>query len=113
MTAPTDMNDWNRKIIEEFRANEVRVGGPFEGAPMMLVHHTGAPTDPDCHHNLKAHPSTTVEIGTETIPVEATEVTGPEREEVWAKAVAQSPGFGEYREKTTRVIPVIRLTRTS
>ncbi len=140
MTAPTDMNDWNRKIVEEFRANEGRVGGPFEGAPMILVHHigaksgtervtplvyfpqpeggiviiaskAGAPTNPDWYHNLKANPQVTVEVGTETFPVEVAEVEGAERDEIWAGAVAANPGFGEYQKKTTRTIPVVRLSR--
>lgn len=140
MTAPADMNDWNRKIVEEFRANEGRVGGPFEGAPMILVHHVGAksgtervtplvyfpqpdgrfviiaskagaPTNPDWYHNLKANPSTTVEVGTETFPVEASEVEGTERDGIWAAAVAANPGFGEYQKKTSRVIPVLTLSR--
>lgn len=140
MTAPTDMNGWNTKIVGEFRANEGRVGGPFEGAPMILVHHlgaksgtervtplvyfpqpdgemviiaskAGAPTNPDWYHNLKAHPSITVEVGAETFPVEATEVLGSERQEIWAAAVAVNPGFGEYQRKTTRTIPVVLLTR--
>ncbi len=95
------MSDWNTKIIEEFRANEGRVGGPFEGAP----------TNPDWYHNLTANPKIDVEVGTETFPVEATELESPEREKVWDQAVAKNPGFGEYQEKTTRIIPVIRLTR--
>jgi len=140
VTAPTDMNDWNRKIIEEFRANEGRVGGPFEGAPMILVHHigaksgtervtplvyfpqpddqiviiaskAGAPTNPDWYHNLKANPKITVEVGTETFAVEAAEVEGAERDTIWDAAVAANPGFGEYQTKTSRLIPVLRLTR--
>ncbi len=136
------MSDWNTAIIEEFRANEGQVGGPFEGAPMILVHHigaksgtervtplvyfpeargqmviiaskAGAPTNPDWYHNLKANPAVNVEVGTETFPVEAAEVAGAEREEVWSRVVAANPGFGEYQEKTTRTIPVIRLTRVA
>jgi deazaflavin-dependent oxidoreductase (nitroreductase family) len=134
------MSDWNDKIIEEFRANEGRVGGPFEGAPMILVHHigaksgtervtplvwfpqddgaliiiasaAGAPNNPDWYHNLKANPNVDVEVGTETFPVTTTEVTGAERDEIWSKVVAANPGFGEYQQKTTRLIPVLRLTR--
>ncbi len=134
------MSDWNAKIIEEFRANEGRVGGPFEGAPMILIHHigartgtervaplvyfpqddgtmviiaskAGAPTNPDWYHNLKANPSIEVEVGTETFRVTTEEVLGEERDQVWAKVVAERPGFGEYQEKTSRKIPVLRLTR--
>ena len=71
----------------------------------------GAPQNPVWYHNLKAHPSITVEVGTETFPVEATEVLGSERQEIWAAAVAVNPGFGEYQRKTTRTIPVVLLTR--
>ena len=142
MSAPTDMNDWNRKIIEEFRANEGRVGGPFEGAPMILVHHigaksgtervtplvyfteddgrlviiaskAGAPTNPDWYHNLKANPDVEVEVGTETFPVVAAEAVGPERDEIWDRVVTANPGFGEYQTKTARQIPVIVLTRAA
>ncbi|HZG91218.1 MAG TPA: nitroreductase/quinone reductase family protein [Pseudonocardia sp.] len=134
------MSDWNAKIIEEFRANEGRVGGPFEGAPMILIHHigartgtervapliyfpqddggmviiaskAGAPTNPDWYHNLKANPSIEVEVGTETFRVATEEVVGEERERIWAKVVAERPGFAEYQENTTRTIPVLRLTR--
>jgi deazaflavin-dependent oxidoreductase (nitroreductase family) len=136
------VSDWNDKIIAEFRANEGRVGGPFEGAPMILIHHlgaksgtervtplrsfpepdgrfviiaskAGAPTNPDWYHNLKAHAVIDVEVGTETFPVVASEVDGAERDEIWSRIVADSPGFGEYQEKTTRTIPVFMLTRAS
>jgi deazaflavin-dependent oxidoreductase (nitroreductase family) len=136
----SDINDWNKKIIEEFRANGGKVGGPFEGAPMILVHHTGArtgtervtplvtfpedddryvivaskagaPTNPDWYHNLKAHPRTSVEVGTETFPVEVVELEGAERESVWTKVKQASPGFAEYERKTTRTIPLLRLVR--
>ncbi len=134
------MSDWNQKIIEEFRANGGKVGGPFEGATMILVHHigarsgtervtplvtfpqddgryviiaskAGAPTNPDWYHNLKAHPKVDVEVGTETFPVEVVELTGAEREAVWSEVKAASPGFAGYEEKTTRTIPVLQLTR--
>ncbi len=134
------MSDWNTKIIEEFRANEGRVGGPFEGAPMILVHHigarsgvervtplvyfpeadgrmviiaskAGAPTNPDWFHNLKANPEVDVEVGADTFPVSVAEATGDDRDEIWSRVVAASPGFGEYQEKTTRTIPVLVLTR--
>ena len=138
------MSDWNSQIIDEFRANEGRVGGPFEGAPMVLVHHTGrksgtervtplvylpgdsdgelyifaskagAPTHPDWYRNLIAAGQTTIEVGTETYPVTVTEVTGEERDRIYAAQVERNPGFGEYAEKTKgiRVIPVLRLTRS-
>ncbi len=133
------IHDWNRNIIDEFRANEGKVGGQFEGAPMVLLTHTGrksgqqrtnplvymadgdrylifaskggAPTDPDWFHNLKSNPDASVEIGTDKFDVTATEVTGEERDRLWAKNVAQRPTFGEYEQKTTRKIPVVALTR--
>ena len=133
------MSDWNASIIEEFRANEGRVGGMFEGAPMILIHHVGAktrtervsplvyfpedggrmliiaskggsPTNPDWYHNLKANPRINVEVGTQTFPVSAEELDPSERDQVWARLVAERPGFGEYQERTTRTIPVVRLT---
>lgn len=134
------MDDFNTQIIKEFRANEGRVGGPFEGAPMILIHTVGAksgqervsplvwfpqddgslviiaskggaPTHPAWYHNIKANPTFEVEVGTETFKVDAEELQGEERDRVWAAAVAERPGFGEYQEKTTRLIPVLRLTR--
>ena len=140
MAAENDFNEWNRKIIEEFRANGGKVGGRFEGAPMILVHHVGArtgtqrvnpmvyfadgdrilivaskggaPTNPDWYHNLKANPLTEVEVGTERFPVEVAEVTGDERATVWERIVAAMPGFGDYQRNTDRTIPVLALTRT-
>lgn len=136
------MSDWNDAIIEEFRANEGRVGGPFEGAPMVLIHHlgartgtervtplmyfpqddgsmlviaskAGAPTNPDWYHNLRAHPKIDVEVGTATFPVEVTELDRAERDAVWPGLVAAAPGFGDYQTRTDRIIPVLRLRRVS
>jgi deazaflavin-dependent oxidoreductase (nitroreductase family) len=135
----TAQNDFNAQIIAEFRANGGKVGGPFAGAPMVLVTHQGAksgerrvsplvylpdgdrfiifaskggaPTNPAWYHNLLAHPDVSIEVGTETIPVRATEVTGAERDQLYAKQSALRPAFGEYQEKTTRKIPVIALVR--
>ncbi|MDQ1375375.1 MAG: hypothetical protein QOJ09_2713 [Actinomycetota bacterium] len=134
-----DPNDWNAKIIEEFRANHGKVGGPFEGAPMLLLHHKGAksstervnplvylpkdgayvvfaskggaPTNPDWYHNLLAHPKTTVDVGDDTHDVVARVAEGKEREELWEGIKAERPGFAEYEQKTSRVIPVIVLER--
>ena len=134
------MSDWNAKIIDEFRANEGRVGGPFQGAPMVLIHHigarsgtervtplvyfpqddrsmviiaskAGAPTNPDWYHNLKANPEIDVEVGTETFPVVVEELVGSERERIWQAVVAERPGFGGYQAKTSRTLPLLRLTR--
>lgn len=135
------MSGWNEKIIEEFRANEGRVGGPFEGARMIILHTVGArsgaeretpviwfpdgesmlvvasaagaPRHPAWYHNLMAHPRIDVEVGIDRFAVEAGEVTGAERDALWARIVAEAPGFGEYQTKTDRVIPVVRLTRAT
>ena len=139
MSGSSGPNDWNQKIIEEFRANAGKVGGYFEGAPMILIHHIGArsgtervnpltylpdgedmviaatkggaPTNPDWYYNLKGHPRIEVEVGTATFPVKATEVTGEERDELWRRLVEMRPGFAEYETKTTRIFPMFRLTR--
>jgi deazaflavin-dependent oxidoreductase (nitroreductase family) len=138
--ATPDPNDFNRKIIEEFRANEGVVGGPFEGAPMLLLTHTGAksgtarttplmhardgehyvifgskagaPTNPDWYHNVKANPRVTVEVGTETFEADAEVLdSGPERDRLYGDMASAMPQFREYQEGTERVIPVIVLTR--
>jgi deazaflavin-dependent oxidoreductase (nitroreductase family) len=134
----TSPDDFNARIIDEFRANGGRVGGPFEGTSLLLLHHTGAksgksrinplaydrdgdryvifaskagaPTNPDWYHNLKAHPEVTIEIGTEEIDVVASEAVGEERERLFRSQAARSPAFAEYQAKTERAIPVIILT---
>jgi deazaflavin-dependent oxidoreductase (nitroreductase family) len=137
------MADWNHGIIEEFRANEGRVGGMFEGAPLVLLHTTGRRSGtervnplmylpdgddrwvvfaskggdiahPHWLHNIEANPDTTIELGTETIPVKARVLReGPERDELYARQAAAYPQFGEYEEKTKghRTIPVVVLER--
>jgi deazaflavin-dependent oxidoreductase (nitroreductase family) len=135
----TTVQDWNNNIINEFRANEGRVGGPFKGAPMLLLHHTGAksgktrvnplvyladgdrilvfgskggaPTNPDWFHNLRANPAATVEVGTDKFAVEAEELTGEERDRLFAKQAGLMPAFADYQTKTRRTIPVVALTR--
>jgi deazaflavin-dependent oxidoreductase (nitroreductase family) len=134
------VSDWNAKIIDEFRANEGKVGGMFEGSPMLILHTIGArtgnervtplvyqadgdrvvifaskggaPENPAWFHNLVAHPDVTVEIGTETVPVRARVAEGDERERLWARQKELMPGFGDYEAKTTRQIPVVVLDRT-
>ncbi|HCO02659.1 MAG TPA: nitroreductase family deazaflavin-dependent oxidoreductase [Actinobacteria bacterium] len=135
------MADWNTNIIEEFRANEGRIGGPFEGHPMLLLHHTGAksstervnplayqalgdgavavfaskggaPTNPDWYHNLRANPTATVEIGTETFDVTARVAEGDERERIWDKQKLNISAFADYETKVSRQIPVVVLERT-
>ncbi len=137
----SDMNDFNTAIIEEFRANAGKVGGNFEGAPILLLHTTGAksgqervnpmmyrqagddiavfaskagaPTNPDWYHNLVAHPDVTAEVGTQTLSYVAREAKGDERTAIWEAQKKEYPGFAEYEEKTTRQIPVVVLSRTS
>ena len=132
-------NDWNRQTIEEFRENGGKVGGFWEGKPLLLLtttgaksgqRHTnpmmyladgnrllvfaskrGAPTHPDWYHNLVAHPEVTVEVGSETYEATATILTGEERDRLFAKQAELYPQFGEYQAKTTREIPVIALER--
>jgi deazaflavin-dependent oxidoreductase (nitroreductase family) len=134
----TSPADFNARVIDEFRANAGRVGGMFEGMPMLLLHHVGAnsgesrvnplayqadggryvifaskagaPTNPGWHYNLKAHPDTTIEVGADTIDVRASEATGEERERLYRTQAERVPQFSEYEQKTERVIPVIVLT---
>lgn len=136
-----DPNDFNAHTIEEFRANEGKVGGYFEGATMLLLHTKGAksglprtnplvylpdggryvviaskgghPAHPDWYHNLLGDPNVEIEVGTQRIPVRATVITGPEREELYARQVERRPGFADYEKKTTRRIPVIALEPVS
>ena len=139
MSDTNSMKSWNESIIEEFRANGGRVGGQFEGAPLLLLHTTGAksgiervapvmyqqvgdevavfaskagaPTSPDWYHNLKANPNATIEIGTETRTVVAREAVGAERDAIWATQKADYPGFADYEAATTRTIPVVLLSQ--
>ncbi|HEY1330307.1 MAG TPA: nitroreductase family deazaflavin-dependent oxidoreductase [Actinomycetota bacterium] len=133
--------DWNSQIIEEFRANDGKVGGPFEGNTLLLLHHKGAktgtervnpvayqavgdhfaifaskggaPTNPDWYHNLVANPEVTVEVGTETIPVVARVAEGEERDRIWTLQKQRHQGFADYETKLegAREIPVIVLER--
>lgn len=135
----SDVNERNKKIIEEFRANEGRVGGYFEGKTLLLLHtvgakskeerinptayikdgdrlvviasKSGAPTNPDWYYNILANPQVTVEAGTEKFEAHASVAEEPERTRLYDKMVEMLPGFDEYRRKTTRKIPVIVLTR--
>ena len=133
------MSDWNTKIIEEFRATGGKVGGPFEGAPLLLLHSTGAKsgqdrvapvmyladgddlvvfaskagadTNPDWFHNLEANPDTRVEIGPDTVAVRARVAEGEERDRLFDRQKAAYPGFADYEAGTDRVIPVVVLER--
>jgi deazaflavin-dependent oxidoreductase (nitroreductase family) len=132
------VRDWNTGIIEEFRANEGRVGGRFESVPLLLLHHSGArsgvdrvnplayqalegggwavfaskggaPTNPDWFHNIRANPRARVEVGTETHDVVARVADGDERERIWNRQKELVPGFGVYEGRTPRQIPVVIL----
>jgi deazaflavin-dependent oxidoreductase (nitroreductase family) len=136
-----EFNDFNSKIIAEFRENGGKVGGPFEGAPVLILHTTGAksgagrehpvmykdlggsyavfaskggaPTNPAWYHNILAHPEVEAEIGTQTVPLRA-RVAGPgEREEIWVPWKTANPGFAEYEASTSREIPVVILEPAS
>lgn len=133
-------NNWNQGIIDEFRANKGKVGGRYEGKTLLLLHTTGAksnnphinpaayvkdgnryvviaskggaPTNPDWYYNIVAHPSVTVEAGTEKFQAEAKVIRDePERTRLYNKMADMMPSFNDYRQKTSRVIPVIVLER--
>src|SRR5688572_7921557 len=134
-------NEWNEKIIAEFRANGGKVGGRFEGAPMLLLHSTGAKsgqlrvnpmmyqqvgesfavfaskggasTNPDWYYNLVANPRATVEVGTESFEVNARVARGEERERIWNLQKQRYPGFADYEKQVAREIPVVILERAS
>ena len=133
----SEVNDWNRKIIEEFRANAGKVGGNFAGAPLLLLHtvgarsghphvnplmyqdlggpvavfasKAGAPSNPDWYHNLLANPEVSAEIGSETHRFRARVAAGDERDHIWEKQKRDYPGFADYEAKTDREIPVVIL----
>jgi deazaflavin-dependent oxidoreductase (nitroreductase family) len=139
-SAPSGTDDYNTKIIEEFRANGGRVGGPWADITLILVHHIGAksgidrvsplayslqgdsrfaiwaanggsPIHPNWYYNLKAKPRIKAEVGTRTFTVLAEELDDTARAELWPKLVAQYPQLGDAQAKTTRQIPVFMLTR--
>ncbi len=141
----SDVHDWNAKTITEFRANEGRVGGVFEGAPLVLVHHRGrtsgreyvtpvmylphdsdpdvifvfatrggAPISPDWYYNLTAAGEGSIERGTETYDVTVRDLSGAERDRIYAEQARRYPGFAEYERQTAgvRTIPVLELSRS-
>ena len=133
------LNDFNRAIVEEFRANGGKVGGPFEGGTLLLLHTTGAksgktrlsplayltidgkmlivgsyagaPKDPAWVHNLRATPRAYIELGTEAYDVEVRELPDDERDATYPKLTEAAPVFAEYQANTTRAIPLFELTR--
>jgi deazaflavin-dependent oxidoreductase (nitroreductase family) len=138
MFVMTEPSDFNSKIIAEFRSNGGKVGGPFAGSNILLLHHTGArtgaqrvsplayqrvgdsfaifaskagaPENPAWYHNLLAHPDTVVEVGTETIPVRARVAEPAQRDVIWAGWKERAPHFATYEEKAApRRIPVVLL----
>ena len=141
MSDASTFNDFNRAIIEEFRANDGKVGGRFAGASMLILHTTGAKTGAEREHplvyadrggdvvvfgskagapshpawylNLVANPEATIEIGTETRKVVARVAEGAEREEIWSAQKKRMPGFADYEQKTSREIPVVILERAT
>lgn len=132
-------NEWNRQIIEEFRANEGKVRGPFEGVPLLLLTTTGAksgrqrispltylleqgrmyifaskggsPTNPDWYHNLIAHPQVIVELGKERFEAAVVVVEGEERDRIYAREEQIHPGVAEYEKRAGRKIPVVEIIR--
>ncbi len=132
------MTDYNAKVIEEFRANGGKVGGAFDGAPLLLLHTTGAKsgrervnpmmyqdlgdgrvavfaskagmdTNPDWYHNVVANPAVSAEIGDRTRQFRARTATAGERDPIWSKQKRDYPGFADYESKTSREIPVVIL----
>ena len=136
----SDRQAAHRKIVEEFRGNGGRVGGEFAGIPLLLLTTTGArtgerrtwpvtyltdgdrlvvfaanggrPTHPAWYHNLLADPHATVEVGTEAFDATASVVGGPEAQRLWDRAATERPVLARVRASTSRVIPVIALSRS-
>lgn len=141
MSEHDERQEWNQKVIAEFRANHGKVGGMFEKIPLLLLHHTGAqsgadrvsplayrrdgdnlvifasnggrPTHPAWYHNLIANPAATIEIGDDTLTARASVAAGDERERLWALQKQDAPGFADYEAATTRQIPVVVLEPSS
>lgn len=133
------LDDFNRGVVEEFRANGGKVGGPFEGGTLVLLHTTGAksgrprlsplayleidgkvlivgsyagaPTHPAWVHNLRAHPAAHIEIGTDAYDITARELPDAERDAAYPKIIEKAPVFAEYQSKTSRAIPLFELVR--
>lgn len=136
-----EFRNWNTQVISEFRENDGKVGGMFEGMPLVLLTTTGAksgqpriaplayttdngkfviiaskggaPAHPDWFHNVRAHPAVTLEVGTETFAAQASVPEDEERRRLYDQMAAQMPNFAEYQQKTTREIPVVVLERVA
>lgn len=130
---------WNEGVIKEFRENHGKVGGHFEGWPLLLIRHKGArtgisrvnpvaylkdgertfvfasnggaPSHPDWYYNLKAHPEVQIEVGDEVLDVRAEVLVGRERDEIYSRQAKLYPQFADYQKKTKRTIPVIAFTK--
>lgn len=139
VTEIPDFQAFNASVVDEFRANGGKVGGPFEGADLLLLHTTGAKSgqprlsplayfsledktfvigsfagsdkDPAWVHNLRANPRAHVEVGTIEYDVDARELPRDERDKLYPKLVEIAPVFAEYQAKTDRVIPIFELTK--
>lgn len=138
----SETQNWNQQVIDEFRANDGKVGGAFAGAPLLLLHTTGAKsgiehvnpvmyqdlgesriavfaskagadTHPDWYHNVVANPDVSAEIGAEIRNYTAHTATGDERDTIWSKQKAAVPGFADYEANTSREIPVVILEPTT
>jgi deazaflavin-dependent oxidoreductase (nitroreductase family) len=135
------INDFNEKIIEEFRANGGKVGGPFEGAPLLLLHATGAktgrtrvkplvyrrdgdrlvvfgtkggaPTNPEWYYNVQTNPRVTIEVGSDRFEADARVAPPDERDRIWRLQARDAPAFADYQKRTDRTIPVVILERAA
>jgi deazaflavin-dependent oxidoreductase (nitroreductase family) len=136
----TDVNEFNRNNIEEFRSNHGRLGGPFDGAPVLLLHTTGArsgqervhpliyldddgryllfasaggvDSSPAWYWNLVANPDASIEVGDQNLDVHAVELSGEERDAKYAEQARRYPQYADYQRSTTRTIPVLALIPT-
>src|ERR1700755_76415 len=132
---------FNKTVADEFRTNDGKVSGHFEGAALLLLPTTGAKSgqprvsplayfrvdgklliigsfagsdvNPAWVHNLRANPAARIEIGNDSSDVTARELPSAERDELFGQIAAASPGFADYQAKTSRVIPVFELQPAS
>jgi deazaflavin-dependent oxidoreductase (nitroreductase family) len=139
VTDANALDDFNRGIVEEFRANGGKVGGPFAGGNLLLLHtsgarsgqprlsplayltvddkllivgsYAGAPKNPAWVHNLRADSKAHIEVGTESYDVTVRELPDDERDATYPKITEAAPVFAEYQANTTRAIPLFELTR--